>query len=511
MCRKKAAIFVLLAAMVVLCCSQSHLLAQRQGRGRGRGFHPPTDPYIGWRLGIQAYSFNRFTFFEAVDKTASLGLDWIEAYPGQRLSKDHPGVKTDHNMSSEMQDVMKAKLRDAGVRVINYGVVGLSKDEAASRKVFEFAKAMRIRTIVSEPPQDAFDTIDKLCQEYEISVAIHNHPKPSRYWNPDTVLKACEGRSKWIGACADTGHWVRSGLDPLECIKKLEGKIISSHFKELQDGHDVPWGQGENRATPLLKELHRQGYEGSFSIEYEHNWMNSVPEIRQCVEFFNKLGAELKPSGWKPLLADDLSNCNFRKDSWTYKDGVLARNGKGDIWTKEKYGDFILDLEFMVAPKTNSGVFIRTADIRQWLHTGIEIQILDSNGKGVNKNTCGSVYDCLAPTKQTVKPAGNYNPDKPLEDADKWNHMTIMAFDNRIVVMLNNERVLSMDLDKWTEAHVNPPVDENSEPGKNKFNTAYKDMARAGVFGFQEHGHPVWYRNIKVKEVDISKWRSRSR
>jgi len=192
MYRRKAEFFVL-AAIVVLVCLAPESLAQGQRRGRGRGaYHPPTDSYDGWRLGMQAYTFNRFTFFEAVDKTASLGLDWIEAYPGQKLSKDYPSVKTDHNMSKEMQEVMKAKLRDAGVRLINYGVVGLSKDEAASRKVFDFAKAMGIRTIVSEPPEDAFDLIDKLCQEYEINVAIHNHPKPSRYWNPDTVLKVCQ-------------------------------------------------------------------------------------------------------------------------------------------------------------------------------------------------------------------------------------------------------------------------------------------------------------------------------
>ena len=180
---RKAAFFVLAAIVVLACCLPQASAQQEQrrsrGRSRGRGFHPPTDAYDGWRLGMQAYSFNRFTFFEAVDKTASLGLDWIEAYPGQKLSKDHPDVKTDHNMSAQMQEVMKAKLRDSGVRLINYGVVGLSKDEKASRKVFDFAKAMRIRTIVSEPPEDALGLIDKLCQEYKINVAIHNHPKPS--------------------------------------------------------------------------------------------------------------------------------------------------------------------------------------------------------------------------------------------------------------------------------------------------------------------------------------------
>ncbi len=442
---------------------------------------------------MQAYTFNRFTFFEAVDKTASLGLDWIEAYPGQRLGTDYPNVKTDHNMSEEMQEVMKAKLRDAGVRLINYGVVGLSKDEAVSRKVFEFAKAMRIRTIVSEPPEDAFDTIDKLCQEYEINVAIHNHPKPSHYWNPDTVLKVCEGRSERIGACADTGHWVRSGLDPLECLKKLKGRIISSHFKELEDGHDVPWGQGPGKAKALLEELHNQGYRGSFSIEYEHNWLNSVPEIRQCVAYFNQVAAELKPGGWADVLAPDLSNCTLNKGSWTVEEGVLTRKGKGDIWTKDKYGDFILDLEFKVAKGTNSGVFIRTADIKKWLHTGIEIQIHDSFGAEPGKHSCGAVYDCVAPAKNAVKKAG------------EWNRMTIVAFDNRIFITMNNERIINMDLDEWTEAHKNP------DGTKNKFKTAYKDMARSGVFGFQDHGHPVWYRNVRVRKIDMSQWRSRTR
>ena len=84
------------------------------------------------------------------------------------------------------------------------------------------------------PSEADFDAIDKLCAEFDINLAIHNHPQPSHYWNPDTVLKVCKDRSKRIGACADTGHWLRSGLNPLECLKKLEGRIISLHFKDLE-------------------------------------------------------------------------------------------------------------------------------------------------------------------------------------------------------------------------------------------------------------------------------------
>ncbi|MHB1036280.1 MAG: sugar phosphate isomerase/epimerase family protein [Pirellulales bacterium] len=250
---------------------------------------------IGWRLGTQAYSFNRFTFTEAVEKTKSLGLHYIEAYPGQKLSKT-ASVGVDHSASDETIAQIKEICKAADIRLVNYGVVGLSANEAESRKVFEFAKKAGIRTIVSEPPEDAFDLVDKLCDEYKINVALHNHPKPSHYWDPETVLKVCKGRSKRIGSCADTGHWMRSGINPLEALKKLEGRIVSFHFKDLNqygDGHDVPWGTGKGDAKALLKEIRRQNVRAVFSIEYEYNWDNSVPEIAKCVEFFNKTAEEL--------------------------------------------------------------------------------------------------------------------------------------------------------------------------------------------------------------------------
>jgi len=252
---------------------------------------------LGWRLGCQAYSFNRFTFFEAVDKNAAVGLRCIEAYPGQRLSKDKPDARTTESMSAADRKDMKKKLADCGVKLVNFGVTGLSKDEGASRRTFDFAKDMGIETIVSEPAFDAFDTIEKLCEEYKINCAIHNHPKNSRYWNPDTVLKVCKGRSKRIGACADTGHWMRSELKPVEQLKKLEGRIISFHFKDLngfgRGVHDVPWGTGKGDVEAMLAEVKRQGFKGVFSIEYEHNWMNSLPEIAQCVKNFDKIAAKL--------------------------------------------------------------------------------------------------------------------------------------------------------------------------------------------------------------------------
>ena len=201
--------------------------------GRRTGQRHPNAEKLGWRLGMQAWTFHESTFYDAVDQTASLGLHYIEAFPGQKVSKDQPTWTFGDGLSADARTAVKKKLADSGVKLVNFGVCGLPKDEGQSRKMFDFAKDMGIETFISEPAEDAFDTLDKLCEEYGINVAIHDHPKPSHYWNPETVLKVCQGRSKRIGACADTGHWARSGLNPIECLKKLQGRIISFHFKDL--------------------------------------------------------------------------------------------------------------------------------------------------------------------------------------------------------------------------------------------------------------------------------------
>ncbi|MBL7154834.1 MAG: DUF1080 domain-containing protein [Phycisphaerae bacterium] len=453
-----------------------------------------------WKLGMQAYSFNRFTFYEAVDKNKALEMKYIEAYPGQTLSKEKPDAKTDHNMSSADRKLMLQKLLDAGVKLMNYGVVGLPNNEAECRKVFDFAKEMGIETIVSEPPEDAFDLIDRLCNEYKISVALHNHPKPSPYWDPDTVLRLCEGRSKWIGACADTGHWTRSGVDPLKAIKKLGAakRIISLHFKDLnkfgvndRSEHDVPWGTGVSQAGAILTELDRQEFKGVFSIEYEYNWLNSMPEISGCVAFFRKTAAGLSDVKSKRVFKKNLSNTIMEPGSWAFDaDGVLAPtpSGHGTIWTKERYGNFILELDYKVPEKGNSGVFIRGADLKNWIHTTIEIQI-HATTDGTKHGQNGAVYDCLSPSKNANKKPG------------EWNHYVITCLDNKIYINLNGEDIIDMDMNLWTEAGKNPdpPVAAGT---KNKFRYAYKDMAREGHIGLQYHGNPIWFRNLKIKSLD---------
>jgi sugar phosphate isomerase/epimerase len=252
----------------------------------------------GFAIGCQAYTFNRFTVFEAIEKTAEAGGKVIEFFPGQRLSKEEPNIRFDHNASDEVIAKVKEKLAKHNIKAVNYGVVGIPKDENGARKVFEFAKKMGLRAITTEST-DAIDTIEKLVKEYDICVGYHNHPRQPnnpnyKVWDPNYIAELVKGRDPRIGAAADTGHWLRSNLKPVECLRILKGRIISVHLKDLNQmgpgAHDVPYGTGVADIKAILDELKAQNFEGNISIEYEYNWDNNVPEVKKCIDFVREYG-----------------------------------------------------------------------------------------------------------------------------------------------------------------------------------------------------------------------------
>lgn len=252
----------------------------------------------GFAVGCQAWTFNRFSAMEAIEKTALAGAKTIEFYPGQKFSPDQPGAKWDHNASDEAIDQIKAHLAKHGVRAVNYGVVG-AKDEAEWRKIFEFASKLGLYAVTTEAVHQ-LDTIEKLAKEFDVRVAIHNHPsrpdKPDyKVWDPAYVLSVVKDRDPRIGACADVGHWATSDVTPLDGIKLLKGRIVSVHMKDRtaigKATEDVPFGAGISNLKGVLDELKRQGFAGNISIEYETKWNNSVPDVAQCVGFFRGYGA----------------------------------------------------------------------------------------------------------------------------------------------------------------------------------------------------------------------------
>jgi sugar phosphate isomerase/epimerase len=263
----------------------------------------PEECKIGpFAVSVQAWSFNRFSFFEAIEKTEKTGAKCIEMFPGQKLSKDEPTVKWDHNASDELIAKVKAKLAEHKITAVNYGVVGVPADEAGARKVFEFAKKMGLYGITTEST-GSIEVLDKLAKEYDIRVCFHDHPKRDkdplyRMWDPNYILEVCKGRDARVGSCADTGHWQTSGLKPVDCVKQLAGHVMSSHLKDRADfgkgGPDIIFGTGIGQVAEVLAEFKTQGLKGNISIEYENNWNDNVPDITKCVEFIKDWVAKNK-------------------------------------------------------------------------------------------------------------------------------------------------------------------------------------------------------------------------
>lgn len=258
----------------------------------------PNADRLGWRIGSTCYTFNRFPFVEAIEKIASLGLRSVEGFSWQPISKDDKTQTNEGMTAAQCKEVTK-RLGDLGLKLVSCYLNGLPGKGGAARKKFEWGKTMGLEYFVAEPALADLDRIEKLCDEYGISLAIHNHPKPhSIYWNPDTVVQAVKGRSKRIGACADTGHWVRSSLCPIESLKKLEGRVIGMHLKDVAvagkvDAQEVPWGEGKGGIEAILLELQRQKARPLIAIEYERTG-ETIPEIRRSIAFYDKVAGKVK-------------------------------------------------------------------------------------------------------------------------------------------------------------------------------------------------------------------------
>jgi sugar phosphate isomerase/epimerase len=254
----------------------------------------------GFALGCQAYTFNHFTVLEAIEKTAQAGGKVIEFYPGQRLRSDQPAVTFSHKSPDGVIRQVEEQLKKFNIKAVNYGVVSAGGRDKAEREkeweqIFEFAHRLNLIGITSEPNVADLDIVEGLVKKYNIRFGIHDHPKrpndPSyMFWNPWYVAGLMANRDARMGSCADIGHWVRSGVQPIEALRVLKGRIMSSHMKDLNEfghdeAHDVPWGHGVTNIKAVFDELKRQGFDGNISIEYEYHFENSLPEVKECIDY----------------------------------------------------------------------------------------------------------------------------------------------------------------------------------------------------------------------------------
>lgn len=254
----------------------------------------PAEAYDkGIAIGCQAYSFKEFSAFEAIAKTKEAGGKIIEFYPGQKLRPDsNDDAVVSHNASEADTTALLAECQRQGIYPVNYGVVQ-ANDPAEVRKIMTFAKKMGLYAVCTESTEQVV-AWEAAAKEFDIKVAFHEHggsmSKPEyKVWHPLYILGVIESRDARLGACADLGHWCTSNLKPIECLRILKGRVISVHLKDKSEmgtrGVVVPAGQGVVDVAACIHELKQQNFKGHFSIEHENDWKESVPKIKQSIEF----------------------------------------------------------------------------------------------------------------------------------------------------------------------------------------------------------------------------------
>jgi hypothetical protein len=206
---------------------------------------------------------------------------------------------------------------------------------------------------------------------------------------------------------------------------------------------------------------------------------------------------KIDKDGWEILFDGkslDAWDFDARSGAWAInaQDELSTAKPGRDLSTKHRYCDFVLELDFKVAPKqkSNSGVFLRVHDLKQNVNTGMEIQILDNADYHVAfnaKNATGALYDMVRPSVDANRPVG------------EWNHYRITANGAQILVELNGKEVVQANLDQWTKAHQNP------DGSHNKFPYAIGSLPREGFLCLQNHGGSVSFRNVRLKPLSDRK------
>lgn len=236
----------------------------------GRGAPGPTS----WNAAASLAGFGQVTLFEALEKQQTLYVRDVEGTSAQKVSAEIP-KNLDYNLTPDELTAVQKKLAAAGVRMVAYDVPTIKPDEAELRKLFEFAKSLRVLTIVSDPAPESLPAIDKVATEFGINVAIRNRSKSETpaYADPRSLLTALNGVSKRVGVCVDTANWMLEGIRPVDALKILTDRVIAVHLLDRtavgKKGKNVALGSGAAGIPELLESLYQLGIQPSFlAVEY---------------------------------------------------------------------------------------------------------------------------------------------------------------------------------------------------------------------------------------------------
>jgi L-ribulose-5-phosphate 3-epimerase len=245
-----------------------------------------------WKFGVALYTFSNMSFPEQLAYADSANLKYVEGFT---FAKAGAELKDSiiMNLSPSGIKKLKSKITEKGLKMESIYVIG-GKKVSDWKRDFEIAKNFGVKYVTAEPTRDMWDSVDSLASKYGLKVALHNHwYGNSIYWHPDSVLVALKNHPNF-GACPDLGHYPKSGINPIDAVKKLNGKIIGMHLKDIAEYNnpkltDVPVGTGIIDFPTVFLELKRQKFKGNIMIERDTKEKpNNLASLKQMVKYYNE-------------------------------------------------------------------------------------------------------------------------------------------------------------------------------------------------------------------------------
>ena len=290
---KNGIALIVLAAIIFTACNDN----KTENKTTTETATSSVDPK-DWKFGAALWTFHTFNFPESLDKVDSAGLKYIEP-------------NTFHKAGPDLKDSVIGQLSPAGIEKIKSMIAakGLTCESIyivgdstinSWKKQFDIAKQLGVQFVTTEPPLTMWNSLDSLAGAYGIKIAIHEHWRGvSHYWDTDTTLMAIKDHTNFY-VCADLGHWPKSGVNPLDAVKKLSGHIIGIHLKDIAAYNDpklrdVPVGTGVVDFPAIFAELKKQGFKGHIYIERDaEDQPSNLPSVIQTVKYYNEQIGKLK-------------------------------------------------------------------------------------------------------------------------------------------------------------------------------------------------------------------------